>query len=80
MTASRFPVDLRIPGQDCVSEVHEVAVVRLSIVATDVRKPVAPAVGAHGVAEEDKVTPVGPELHLVVKHRPVDGFGAAVDI
>ena len=75
-----LPVDLRIPGQDCVSEVHEVAVVRLSIVATDVRKPVAPAVGAYGVAEEDKVTPVGPELHLVVKHRPVDGFGAAVDI
>ena len=44
-------INLGIAGQGGVGEIHEVLIICFTVPAADVREPVAPAVGAHGVAE-----------------------------
>ena len=73
-------VDLGVLGQHRVGEVHQVDIIRVPVVAPDVHEHVVPAVAAHGVAEEDEVAQGGPNLHLMVEDRAVDGLGAPVDV
>ena len=73
-------IHLGIPGQHCVGKVHQVGIVRLAVVAPDVGKGIAPAVGAHGVAVEYKVPQVCPVLHFVVEHRAINRLRPAVNV
>ncbi len=73
-------INLRIAFQYSVGEVHEILIINLAVFSPDIRKSVVSAVAAFGIAEENKIAPVCPDLHFVVKHRAVGGLGTAVDV
>ena len=66
--------------QGMIQKAHEVLIVCLAIFAPDVGKHLAAPVAAPGVAEDDKVAAVGPDLHLMEIHVGKRGTGAAVDV
>ena len=73
-------VDLGIARQHRVGKVHQVLIFRLTVAAPDVSKGVAPAIGADGIAEEDKIALPRPILHLMIEYLAIDRAGATVNV
>lgn len=63
-------VDLRIFCQHCVSEIHQISIIRFAVMSADISKGVIPPVAALGIAEENEIPFSCPDLHFVEKTAP----------
>ena len=73
-------VQIRIAPYCLIRKVHEVVKVHRTIFPLEIRKGVALAAAAPGIAVAHEISPGRPKLHLMVEAGTKDHLGPAVDV